>query len=497
MKKIAIIGSGASAAGVILGLLDNKKFDISLSVYDIAEIPDLNFDNSLRHEDHENIYKRLHKYNSRFQFPPPKSLFGLTQKPFNVEGKRLLWNSQFYGGMTNFWGGGMFPFRKSDFLSWPFKYEEMKPYYQSAAKHIGISGNHDFENIFEDSFFNLPEIKTPNFFENFCNPLNTETNSFAFFGGVTNLALNTSSRSHGKCNYQGNCMVGCPKKSVWCASKSFDENAKYFKKFHFIKAKVYFIKDHKIYFKENKEDQGYQSSEKYDNIYIAAGAINSSEIVIRTFGLSKSPILQDNSIITLPLIKPFGAKYYSNQKYLALSNFSIFAEKINDRDFVSQISIYPFFNHLLRYYINSKIWGLSDKISSILRWRFLAGRLCLGGKYNTKYEIKLNKNNLEFAILSEPVVDDEIVLMMNELKVELKNIGIYMPFRYNMSKATSSHYGSTFPYNGTTLNVKRNGEIKKGIFLVDSSVFVTLPAISPTFTIIANAMRSLNESLND
>ena len=60
---------------------------------------------------------------------------------------------------------------------------------------------------------------------------------------------------------------------------------------------------------------------------------------------------------------------------------------------------------------------------------------------------------------------------------------------------TSSHLAGTVPYGGSVFGLKRSGELLPGIFVCDGACFPTGPAASPTFTIMANAGRTVTEAI--
>ena len=62
-------------------------------------------------------------------------------------------------------------------------------------------------------------------------------------------------------------------------------------------------------------------------------------------------------------------------------------------------------------------------------------------------------------------------------------------------KKSSAHYGATIPYGGNTVKVPPNGEVMRNLYLCDSACFPDLPAVSPTFTIMANAHRTAVEAI--
>ena len=51
---------------------------------------------------------------------------------------KMYLRSKCFGGFTNFWGGGMYPFTKDDLMKVKIKYSEILPYYQIISNEIGI-----------------------------------------------------------------------------------------------------------------------------------------------------------------------------------------------------------------------------------------------------------------------------------------------------------------------------------------------------------------------
>jgi len=156
--KIAVIGSGAAALGV-LDLLSTlaRRPDITLidrAKHAAAEPPvDCWTRDSLRP-----LYDHMRaEYGD--SFPPPKTNFGTAPRKRNVEGWGRVWDSDSYGGLTSIWGLSSMPFNPRDLQGWPFGRAELDPHYVSIAKRIGIAGNRDALNdwIGED-FVNRPPI---------------------------------------------------------------------------------------------------------------------------------------------------------------------------------------------------------------------------------------------------------------------------------------------------------------------------------------------------
>src|SRR5687768_8568814 len=149
--KVAVIGSGAAAAGVLAGLERFMPARPDIVMFDVGErvvsVPPGAHDGRLPRSEMSKIYHRLHAEHGA-SFPPPKTHFGQSLSKIAVEGRPLLWRSEHRGGLTNFWGGGMFPFTDREFSGWPISAADMAPFYQIVADKVGVCGESDELNTY-------------------------------------------------------------------------------------------------------------------------------------------------------------------------------------------------------------------------------------------------------------------------------------------------------------------------------------------------------------
>ena len=163
--KVAIIGSGPAAAGVLIGL-EKHAPHTTATIFDIGKVPDLNpVHTRAPREWSEEEYDKLHaqiKSQFGYTFPPPKTFFGqgLRKHPAGQNAKPFI--SEFYGGLSRHWSASVFPFVERDFEGWPVGLAEMSQYYSEISEEIGISGRHDELNTyFGEDFVNRPPIDIP------------------------------------------------------------------------------------------------------------------------------------------------------------------------------------------------------------------------------------------------------------------------------------------------------------------------------------------------
>ena len=86
--------------------------------------------------------------------------------------------------------------------------------------------------------------------------------------------------------------------------------------------------------------------------------------------------------------------------------------------------------------------------------------------------------------------------ILDSLRAALTDSGFHLPPLPPVRHKTSSHYSGSVPYGGELLPVAATGEVAPGIYVCDSALFNDGPASSPTFTIMANACRIADQSLD-
>jgi choline dehydrogenase-like flavoprotein len=84
---------------------------------------------------------------------------------------------------------------------------------------------------------------------------------------------------------------------------------------------------------------------------------------------------------------------------------------------------------------------------------------------------------------------------MSVIRSALNKDGFFVPPGAQIRQKSNTHYAGTLPYGESIVPVTRDAQIAPGIFVCDASVFPKLPAVSLTFTIMANAHRIAIESL--
>ena len=184
-----VVGSGISALGCIIGLLESKKKVLCI---------DASKDNleSLKNNENKEIIFCEQKL-------PLKNFPFKKKSKFFFEPLEVL-ESHTFGGLSNVWGANCLRFLQNDFDEWPISYDALKKYYETCEKVMNVSHFDDEISkelqISRNAINSSKLILFSNFIKTFLNKKKISSN---FIIGLGRVALNP------KCYKCSNCFFGC------------------------------------------------------------------------------------------------------------------------------------------------------------------------------------------------------------------------------------------------------------------------------------------------
>ncbi|MBM09855.1 MAG: hypothetical protein CMF69_09845 [Magnetovibrio sp.] len=412
-----------------------------------------------------------------------------------VDKRHKIWRARHFGGLSNFWGSVVLPFTDKEFSGWPVTAADMAPYYRRISEVMGISGTVDGLNkYFGDTFENRPPIELPLVMKSFLNIFN---DSQKFVAGHSRLALETRLNNQQACNRCGQCLSGCPVDAIFRTENHIQKLIPKFTSSEIVRQKVM---QYDPVLRVIEMENGL-ISEQFDRIYLAAGCLGTTEIVMRSLGLSSGPVMTDNTIFTFPIIYTGRNSAVIGENHMAMTYLLMGYLPDTAETPFTKIQIYSSFDYLWQYILPPKFWFLFKPIGQLLRARILWARLYLDGTESDQYALQLD-NELKLSVYQKGKKTDNTLTVFRELRKAIKKTGFVIPRLPLIRHKTSSHYTATLPYGSVlstregALTIDRVGTVADGVHICDGAVFASSPSNSPTFTIMANAYRTVMDSLN-
>ena len=499
--KVAVVGSGAAAVGALRALAEwAPKAEVTLLDWPdertVRDAPTLVPPEAWSRDELQQFYSHL-RQEYGFKFPPPKTHFGISPRSQDVAGWGPIWIGQGRGGLTRYWGGSVLPFTERELNRWPISTADLHPYYRRIADLIGIAGRRDALNrYFTDDFVNRPPIRVPAVVEALERVLAAANNDhdFDLFAGVSWLAVETRDTQAARCVYCGQCMTGCFTDAIYSSLRDLDRFTAQGLIRQTIAGKVraFEPRTRKLVIATSG---GQDTLGPFDRIYLCAGCLGSIEIGMRSVGRRDGPVMTDNAIYTFPIFY-FGSADWATDpdRYFALTNLLIACVPANANDHTAMIQIYPSFDYLWRYFLPVSLWRSCQPLGRVLRRRVLIARLYVHSTQSQHYALSLDAaDRLHLRLARPPTPLRALERLWPELRRALSRGRFNVPRLRPVRARTSSHYAGGLPLGGDL--VANTGAIAPGIFVCDSAAFPDGPAISPTLTIMANACRTVHQSL--
>lgn len=495
--KIAIIGSGASAAGVLNGIeAAGVEAEITLFSDDLYlnATPRDRYTSTYIERFYNAVYEDIKRQSA--QYPPRKTFCGDTIPCHTIRGRERFFISEMFGGQTNIWGGTVLPLPEQDFESWPIDRKDLEPHYRAVAKMIGVAGLPDrLSDFLHMRISNCKPVKQLKGFKRLQDYLNAHpgTSEYVFHAGSPRVAVDTADDSPTSCILCGECMAGCIRDAIYSSRRALLQSIER-KTIRFVAKRV-----KEVHVRNNKRvvyaEDG--SKETFDKTFLAAGCPSTTEILMRSLHMEQGPTLQDNVIYQYPVINTTRPSDEDKDKYFGLTNLLVIAEPRRPDLPLVQVQFYPNADYLWRTLVPRWSWSM---VRHPVRWsrdRIMWARVYMDAAESYHYSVHLKGDKLAFE--EEHIPDEgKVVPFLESKRAVLRGSGFLMLPVKPVLAHTSAHLGGTFPYKGGTVDIARDSGVMPlpHVYIADSTCFPKSPVVSPTLTIMANARRTAMEALS-
>jgi hypothetical protein len=492
--KFALVGTGAAAFGAALALSEKFGERAELELIgpdDGIELSGLatRDPSSWTDEEYDGLH-RLIRDAVGLKFPPPRTLFGETidQYPLAV-GKARLWRSERFGGLANFWSGAMYPLTLRDWETWDVSAAEFAPHYQRVAEAVGIAGRPDAIDAFYGlSYVNRPAAPCSALNERLISAINARSRQqgATILAGVNRLAIETREGHDRACVSCGECMYGCFRESLFRPSQTLRAMVAN-NRLQYRRAAVQRVepgpRSCRLIFGDG--DVGL-----YDHVLLCAGAIGTSEILLRSFGApGDSMIVEDNEIYMFALVN-LGSGLERQRDYMSIANSVVGIMPDDRNDSYCHAQVAPFMEYLINYYVSRSTAKALTWLKSILRQRILLGKLYAGAATAAQFSLRLTGgNDTERAVTRTGLSDKAARRSLRAMSGAFERQGFQMLPIPVLRAKTSSHYIGNLSGAPLGLRPTTSGQLAPRLWVADSTAFPHSPAQPLTFIIMANAHR--------
>jgi ferredoxin len=528
-RSLLIVGSGPAAAGAALAAVEHPEVEITMiDIGGRLERPNQEAVDRMSGaavadwstEDVVTISRQ--PVDSDLPGLPEKRAFG-SDFPFRDFGQRAPLRSRgvneaivsgAYGGFSNTWGAQFMPFTDATFDDWPIAAEEMRSHYAKVLRRIPLAAEEDdlaelFPLLAEADPLPRLSPRSAATLDRYARHRQRLRASGVLMGRAR-LAFQAS-----RCVRCGLCMTGCPHSLIYSAAQTITalrEDSRITYRDGLLALRVEDGPDSATVVVKHLES-GRLERLSADRVMLAAGAIGTSRLVLGSLGMFDQPVpVRESPQFQLPFLSARPVADPRGAPDFTLNQFNmVIRHDPTDRD-VSQLHFYtynPAFEEALPGPLRS------DRAEPLRRQ--MLRRICVALGYLPSWAAP------EFAMSVRPPTDDgslpELVLEAKDGGSPLKNpmmrqvarrvtaaaplldLWPILPALRMSAGGKSYHWGGIFPHaeSGSRLSSDPLGRVApwQRVHLVDSAVLPTVPATTFALTVMANAHRIVDSTMQE
>jgi choline dehydrogenase-like flavoprotein len=452
-------------------------------------------------------------YGSDFPYRDAERLLPMSQKGSDTTASLAV------GGYSNVWGATLLPYLAHDTMGWPFPIADLGPHYESVLSFIDSSiEDDDLAGLFPLQGRRGPPLRRSRQAEALLRDLRRHREQLTSEGiafGASRLAVRAEAEAgRPGCAYCGLCLYGCPYGLIYSSASTLNvlEANPLFRRISGVIVERLAENARGVTVVGRRAMDEARVEYGADRVFLAAGALSSTRILLRSQEAYGHPvILRDSQYFLFPLIRYAGERGVSEEALHTLSQLFL---EIRDPE------VSPNTVHLQIYTYNDLY---ADAIAKTLRgagrWlrpafgpivnRMLIAQGYLHSDHSMPIEITLERRSTGGDLLrldARTERNAEVDAMLNRvIRKFTDNRGRLnaLPLGFLLQKTAPGrgyHSGGTFPMRTNPApfesDVLGRPHGFARIHAVDSSVFPSIPATTITFSVMANAHRIAAQSLD-
>jgi choline dehydrogenase-like flavoprotein len=242
-------------------------------------------------------------------------------------------------------------------------------------------------------------------------------------------------------------------------------------------------------------------------LILAAGALGSARIVLRTFEKYDRPVpLTCNSHVYVPCIMPRQLAKPANSRRHSLAQLTMVYDRTGDSRHLVQAQYYPYGSLLLYRLLKESPLPYRESLrilhaieSAFGIWLIQHEDHIQADKCATLKRESHDRDHLEIMFRLANVQISSQHRSERAIMRAMRQLGCWPLKRVHAISGSSAHYASTLPFSSEkeALTTDPSGRLHctKAVFVADGAPFRYLPAKGPTLTLMANARRVASNAL--
>lgn len=535
MDRIVIVGSGASGVHFALSVL-RKGYDVTLLDVGYPKSPAVNPDDSFTNlkrnlddpvryflgANYEGVV--LPDVESEYYGMPPSKEYVFRSPAgldYGTQGFVPLFSFA-QGGLAEVWTGGCYPFNDEELGDFPFRYDDIEPYYSEVARRVGVCGTADdlarlfpvHDHLLEPLELDLHSELLLAAYKQRKQFLNKTLRCFLGRSRVATLSQDRGDRK--RCTYLGRCLWGCPTDSLYTPSITLAECRQY--------PNFTYVPNMRVtHFKVDSRNRvtaavaaavaGGETQEfSAARLVLAAGALSSSRIYLesirrRTGEVVRLRGLMDNRQILVPFVNLglIGTAY--NPDTYQYHQLCMGIETDDPKGYIhGQITTMK--TAMLHPVVQSLPCDLKTALFLVRNMHCALGVVNIN-LYDTRREGNYATLEVDGASRQSRLIinyapahkeNTRIRQSIRMIRKALRKLGCIVPpgMVHIRPMGASVHYAGTLPMSRKkspfTTSAHCQSHDFENLFIVDGTTFPFLPAKNVTFTLMANAIRVAEEA---
>lgn len=418
------------------------------------------------------------------------------------------------GGLSNVWGSAMLPYRQNDLAGWPITEAELANGYAEVLKFVPVAARLDqlaeLFPLYTKCYAPLPQSRQTVALMRSLERNRAKLNARHIFFGSSRLAVDAAGlREQRGCIACGRCLHGCPRELIYSSRQSLGDLVASGEVSYVPGVVVTSIAEAEGSVRIHARTlDGAQCSFDGERVFLAAGVLNTTTILLRSLQLYDRPVeILDSQYFLFPMVQAAAAPDVVDEDLHTLCQAFIEIRDAAVSEHTVHVQIYSY-NDFLAEILNNKLGMLSGVIpTGLILGRLLLAQAYLHSSQSGRIVATLERRGGTDTLRLEPIVNPatkEIVRRVIRKVRSATTLTASFPVSALLEitdPGRGFHSGGSFPmaHAPNAMQTDRLGRPHGMVrtHVVDSTVFPTIPASPITLTVMANAYRIGQEATAD